>query len=167
MQIDKNEGLWFVFFRMRIAKTTFSRKRPIWCSMYSTNLKFYCPVEILLLWWEFTGWKKEGFLFANGDSHDNGDSAYYQMQRIARKHKFEVTPTKHTPRNTLVATMFQLGFSLDAIRRKFNWVMSSEMPHHYLAYKLDKMPTEIAHTLARSLKSRDLDFQDRLLNVAA
>ena len=165
LKMEKEQGLWFVFFKMRVNKTTFSKRRPIWCSLYATDEQGLCAVELLLLWWEFSGCKQHGFLFPDRDSHDNGDAPFHQMRKIAKSMRLAVLPSRHTPRNTLVASMFQLGYGLDAIRRKFNWVVTSEMPHHYLSYKLDKIPTSIARTLALSLKSKDLDFQNDFMNI--
>ena len=77
---------------------------------------------------------------------------------------WEVVPQKHTARNTLVATMSQLDFTLEEIRRKFGWVPDSEMPYHYLNYKLDKMPNAIANTLRKLGKQELQVMQERFLN---
>ena len=169
IKLEKSNGLWFAFFRMRISKTTFGSRRPIWCSMYATNIKGCCPVEMLVMWWKFSGRKRSGFLFPDHATYDDGDGPYNQVKavalRYANKLQLAHVPSKHSPRNTLVATMFHLGFSLDAIRRKFNWVTTSDMPHHYLSFKLDKVPTAIARTLSMSLQTNTLQFQNDLLNA--
>ena len=169
LKLEKSNGLWFAFFKMRVSKTTFGSRRPIWCSMYETTTKRQCPIEMLVMWWRFTGQKQAGFLFPNHATHDNGDGPYNQVRTVATKLASELqlaqAPSKHTPRNTLVATMFHLGFSLDAIRRKFNWVTDSDMPHHYLSFKLDKVPSAIARTLSLTVHFNALEFQNELLNI--
>ena len=62
--------------------------------------------------------------------------------------------------------MMTMGFSLDDIRRQFNWLPDSEMPFRYCNHKLNKMPEAVAVSLSRLLiKHKEIAFQKNFLNA--
>ena len=83
---------------------------------------------------------------------------------MATKQEMEIIPQKHTPRNTLVATLFDMNFTLEEIRRKFSWVSASEMPFRYVRYRLDKLPKSVSFSLSREAQTNGFAGQDAYLN---
>lgn len=161
---DSEDEKKFIFFKLRITKSTDAGLRPIWASMYENGVNGMCPFELLSKWWIFTGKKKHGFMFFENRSFMNGTAVFYQVKSLAVRLQLDPVPRKHSPRNTLVATLFQMGFSLEEIRRRFNWTITSEMPIHYLKYRLDKLPNSVAAKLAQMTKqTENFDFQSSLI----
>lgn len=160
MSLNDEKDLIFVLFGMRITKTSNTGKKPIWCSMYQNKVDGLCPFVLLQRWWVFTGRKQQGFLFPKGSTHADGTILFYQIQCEADAMNLPLRPTKHTPRNTLVATLFSMGVSLEEIRRRFNWCTHSEMPFRYVKHRLDKLPTAVSFSLAHEAQHNAFSVQD-------
>lgn len=152
LKLFNRSGAIYAEFRLRIIKTCRNNTQPIYTTFRSVKSGRHCPVKRLIAWWHFSGRPAHGFVFPDtGNSHFDSSNLFYFVKSAAKRSGMDPLPAKHTFRNTLVMTMFDLDFSLDEIRRQFHWATDSEMPIRYLRNRLDQRNTGFAAKLSKTL----------------
>ena len=139
----------FVQFRLRILKNNIEKIGPAYNSIKLNEEPQFCAVRLLKRWWDFSGRNQHGFIFATKERALQTNAVFCFIPKLAKQAGWTRLPGKHSMRNSLVKFMFQQNFSLDEIRRQFNWAVNSQMPIRYLRNHMDQDDRSLASRLSR------------------
>ena len=144
-----------MWVNLRMTKNNLCNEVPqrlFWTSSSSTPA-FRDPLMWLKRYWRFKGCPSRGIIFGPNDltlpDERWGNDTIGQVQRAARLLGFptDEIPTKHSPRVTMVITLYNLGIESSRINRFLNW-KTDRMQNHYINTRDSMALGAPAHRLA-------------------
>ena len=114
----------------------------------------YCPVRMLVKYWQYLGRPTNGFVFPKNASEPiNGDVTYHQIKKFCLKFGLQL-PTKHTPRTSFVALLGSKNLDRERLTEALNWRHDSVMVARYLNWHLSEQDDSPAVVFASEFEQK-------------